>query len=193
MFVSSTDLWDWQETESSQNFLLPLYSWFATLILLINNNNTKMIHVTCHSFIQDSLQQGLNLPVPSYPSQVLLWTGLREAQAQAVLLVGPALCFLLRLFSLSEVVHRTPPSSRPAPKSLWSHACHSSPLLNLEMVFSFLTLFWLCISISLFTYASPGSLAFAGINLRALLLDHDSHLKDVFMLTFIICREICSN
>lgn len=130
------------------------------------------------------------LPVASYPSQVLLWRRLREAQAKAVLFVGSTLCFLLRLFSLSEVVHRTPLSSRPAPKSLWSHPPHSSPFLNLEMVSSFFD--------SEYQLTSLHALLLVHLPLHVLTWGHfswthDSHLKDVCMLAFIIFREICSN
>lgn len=71
LFVSSIDLWDRQDTESSQNFPLRLYSWFAPLNPVHQQQNKDD---KCHPFLQGSLQYSSNLPVPSYLPQVLYVT-----------------------------------------------------------------------------------------------------------------------
>lgn len=132
--ASSIDLQNWQDIKSTQIFPLPFYSWFAPLYPAHQQQNKDD---TCYSFIQGSLQHSPNLTVPSYLPQGLCKTRTQRGSEKGVLLAGPTLCFLLMLFSLPGMVHRTPPSSTPASKSLQSYSCHSSPFLNLKTIFSF--------------------------------------------------------
>lgn len=117
--------------------------------------------------------------------------GLREAVDKGALLAGPALCFLLMLFSLPGMVHRTPPSSTSASKSSWSYSCHSSPFLNLKTIFSLF--FILRINLASLQVLLLVYLPLQLFRLRPLLLDHDSHQKEFVKLPpTILCRKYCS-
>ena len=119
-------------------FLYPFSLDLPPSILFIHTNKTKMIHATL-SF--KALQHLPNLPVPSDLSQVLCASRTEGSDQRSSSCGSCAVLSAQAVFSAWDGTwNRTPSPSRPAPKSLGSHSCHSSPLLNLEMVFSFLTL-----------------------------------------------------
>lgn len=126
-------------------------------------------------------------PVPFHRCSV--WPGLRDALVKRALLTGPVLSFMLRLFFLLKMVHRTSPSARPVTKFLRSHP--ATPLLSWIWKFS---CFWLCILILPFDMCFSWFTCLCSyFKLRPILLDHDSHQKVVFMLSsLILCRENCS-